>query len=369
MPAAAPDKRVVMVLETLDRMPYWEAAVRVLHAEGWTLDLVSLHGPGAMADAVAGSVAGKHSLAVGSARGYPGAAWRLAALVRALPSPGVVHATGEIASAVAGAAGQLVPQWRVVGHRHHIFSEVPRAMQLLARQLPDVVMACSRAAYAAAQAEGVPDRRLRLATNGVPDPRHVDAVERAEIRRAVGAEAGDVVVVLTARMRPGKGHVLLLDAVDRLPPELYRRLVVLFVGDGAERDRVAARARASSVRVTLAGATADVAPYLAAADIAVVPSRIESFGLTAAEAMAAGLPVIASDVGGLREVVDHPRTGWLVEPGSADALARALRAVLEEPGAAAVCAAAGRRRYEELFTTEAMVRRWTAVYEELLSRR
>jgi glycosyltransferase involved in cell wall biosynthesis len=357
-----------MLLETLERMPYWETAVRGLSSQGWRVTLVAVQRGGPMVDVLEDCLAGSASLGARSAHDYPRAALRLARLLRRRGG-GVLHCSGEVAGAVGGLAGLMTHSWVVLGHRHHIRSGVPPLLQRMAARLPAHTMTCSRAAFDAALAEGARPSRVQPAVNGVPDPRPVAAHERVRTRARAGAGPEDVVVTLVARLRPGKGHATLLAAAGELEAELQGRLVLLFVGDGPERHDIEAQAAASPVRTCLAGHASDLAPFLAAADVVVVPSDIESFGLTAAEAMAAGRPLVVSDVAGLREVVGGEDAAWLVPVGSAHALAGAVRAVLTDPEAAARKVAAARTRYEQLFTAEAMTQRWIAVYDSLLPSR
>ena len=101
-----------------------------------------------------------------------------------------------------------------------------------------------------------------------------------------------------------------------------------------------------------------------------VPSRLpESLGRVAIEAMAFGRPPLASAIGGLREVVEHGRTGWLVEPGSPDALARALLSIIRDPAAWSGFPAAGRARYEALFSEAAAAEATSGVLREVMGRR
>jgi glycosyltransferase involved in cell wall biosynthesis len=167
-------------------------------------------------------------------------------------------------------------------------------------------------------------------------------------------------VLMLGRISRIKGQEVLLDALALLPVAEQERIELRIVGSAFED---AAREQALDARVRdirPAGAvsrepfTADTAPLYRWADIVVVPSRLpESLGRVAIEAMSYGRPTIASSIGGLAEVVEDGRTGWLVPPDRADALAATLRHVITEPAAWAGFAAAARARYEALFSAGA----------------
>ena len=120
-------------------------------------------------------------------------------------------------------------------------------------------------------------------------------------------------------------------------------------------------------KIDFLGHVASIAPLLAAADVVVVPSLSEAFGLTAAEALALGVPVVASSVGGLPDIVVDGETGLLVPAGDPQALAAAVARLLDDPELAAALGAAGATRVKSEFTDEAMVAGYLAVYGDLVT--
>src|SRR5713101_2801119 len=112
---------------------------------------------------------------------------------------------------------------------------------------------------------------------------------------------------------------------------------------------------------------ADVIPLYSQAALFVCPSVYEPFGLINLEAMACGTPVVATAVGGIREVVVHDETGWLVPPADPPALAAAMRAVLAEPERAAALGRAGRRRVESRFSWERIAELTLEVYRDAIA--
>jgi glycosyltransferase involved in cell wall biosynthesis len=161
---------------------------------------------------------------------------------------------------------------------------------------------------------------------------------------------------------------VLLDAVAQLVRD---GLAVHWVicGDGSLRAELESRVNdlGLSSHVTFTGFSSDVPSLLPGADVFVLPSLHEGLGIAAMEAMAAGLPVVASKVGGLPEIVDDGDTGLLVPPGDAAAFATALRRIAGDPAWAQQLAQRGHARALARFTSRAMAEAVEAYYYELLT--
>ena len=158
-----------------------------------------------------------------------------------------------------------------------------------------------------------------------------------------------------ARLEPQKDHRTLIEAA-RLVPEAE----FVIVGDGelrGELERLAAGAR-----VRFMGAREDVPELLASFDVFAFPSRFEGLCLAVIEAQAAGVPVVATPVGGIRETVVEGETGLLVPTGDPAALAAATRRLLEDRPAAEAMAAEAKRRVRERFSLERMVEATLRLY-------
>ena len=178
---------------------------------------------------------------------------------------------------------------------------------------------------------------------------------------------GKRVLAFTGRLVPHKGVDVILQALTRLPDDV----VLLVIGSGprlaglvglAERLRVADR-----VRFCAAVTDDDLPRYLALADVFVCPSqnRLEGFGLAVAEAMAAGLPVVTTDMPGVREVIEPGHEGLLAEPLLSDDLAAKIRILLDDPALARAMGAAGRRRAEERYGLSTVAGRLLSLYASL----
>jgi glycosyltransferase involved in cell wall biosynthesis len=181
-------------------------------------------------------------------------------------------------------------------------------------------------------------------------------------RAALDLEADAPVALCLARLSPEKDVGNFLEAAALLPEAGARFLVA---GDGpllpTLRHQIAFLGLEG--RATLLGRRDGVPTLLAAADLLCLPSREEGLSLAALEAMAAGLPLVATRVGGLPEAVEDGKTGLLVPPRDPSALAGALARLLTDPARARAMGAAGRARAAACFTRDRMLQATHAVYE------
>lgn len=239
--------------------------------------------------------------------------------------------------------------------------------RLLAPRLADRIIAVSEAVRDLLLENGVPPDLVRVVPNGIEPAGylHPDPLESQDFRRRF-APAGGPLLVVSARLVPEKGHAVLLRALSRLQPA-FPGLRTAVVGEGPERPVLAALASelGLSANVVWAGFQTKVPEILAAADVFVLPSFQEGLPLAVLEAMAAGLPVVATAVGGTPEAVVDGQTGRLVPAGDEVALATALAPYLADPALAQAAGAAGRQRLLAHFTAKAMAEATRKVYEEL----
>lgn len=193
--------------------------------------------------------------------------------------------------------------------------------------------------------------------NGVPD------VESG--LRALPGSAGTLRIVSVARLDVPKDHALLLNALGYLRDLPWQ---LELIGDGPLTDQTKAQAAALGIadRVLFSGLCKDVPQRLSAAHLFVLVSEWEGLPLSILEAMRAGLPVLASDVGGVSEAVQDGLTGCLVPRGDKEALVRGLRDLLSDSAKRVRMGRAGRSTFEQEFTFELMKGRTLAVYERLL---
>lgn len=210
---------------------------------------------------------------------------------------------------------------------------------------------------------GVPPGKIRVVQNGIAlAPFGTDAGAPVGPARVPGARRP--VVLTAARLDTQKGHNYLLAAAALVPEAEF-----VLAGDGQERSALEAQARRLGIgeRVHFLGYRSDIPALLAEADLFVLPSLYEGLPLSVLEAMAAGLPVIATAIGGTEEAIVHGETGLLVPPGDPAALARAIRLALSDADLARRIAAAGKERAHREFSADLMAERVTRVYDDLLS--
>jgi glycosyltransferase involved in cell wall biosynthesis len=226
-----------------------------------------------------------------------------------------------------------------------------------------VVSNSARAAYLG-QSCGMDGRVVRI-YNGIdlaPEPGGGAAV-RAEL----GLAADDLVVGMVSALRVEKGHDVAIAAVAQLR-ERFPQLRLLIAGQGPRAEQIARLAAPLGDTVVLAGRRTDVARVFDALDVCLHPSLLDAFPTTLIEALAAYVPVVATAIGGIPEIIDDGRTGVLVPaPPTAEAVATALAALLEEPARRVSLAESGRRDYLERFTAGPWVEQTRDVYDAVLA--
>lgn len=270
-----------------------------------------------------------------------------------------------------GATAGLLAGVSVIGVDHlPVGGAMPAVRRLgrraLARRLHAHVAVGDRVARLIEQLVGLPSGSVLSAANGVPPVQPAPVVAHARAR----ASGSPVVVGSLGRLTRQKGYDLLVRAISGLPD-----VSAVLVGDGPERPALEALASELGVadRVRITGWTAQARGHLDGFEVFALPSRWEGMPLSIIEAMHAGLPVVASDVGSIREVVDDGATGYLTPAEDHLALRDRLSSLLAD---AELRERMGRRamaRAAERFTDTAMARRYEAIYDAVaragLSRR
>ena len=232
-------------------------------------------------------------------------------------------------------------------------------LQTLAYRFAHRIVANSAAAAGQLRKEGVTPAAIVTIANGL------------DLKRAPRTRTGGSPLVTTvANLRPGKGHEILIDAAA----EVARRIPgVTFglIGDGSRRAELEhyAASRGLSGVVRFEGHRSNVKEILANSDVFAFPSFMEASPNAVMEAMAAGIPVVATNVGGIPEVIVHGESGLLVPPADSRSLAEALVRVLSDSSMATRLGAAGRATVESRFGFERMVGEFEALYREQLAKR
>jgi glycosyltransferase involved in cell wall biosynthesis len=279
----------------------------------------------------------------------PGLTRRLARRLRAL-RPGIVHVTDVFPQALLAARLAGVRRLYVTHHT----PELPRRDSFAGRAWQRVGWAMRPEVIYTSETDRRNDRRMLRA--------HVVSlgIDLERFRKGSSAFAATIVGNV-ARLSEQKGH---RDLIAAAPLVLERHPDVGFwvVGDGELRAELEGLAAPLGDRFTFLGWRDHVHQLLASFDVFAFPSRFEGLCLAVIEAQAAGVPVVATPVGGIRETVIHGETGWLVPPGDVDALAERISWCLDHPEEARRVAAEARRRVLERFSVERMVAETLALY-------
>ncbi|MDH7486934.1 MAG: glycosyltransferase [Anaerolineae bacterium] len=273
---------------------------------------------------------------------------RLAAKLAGVP---VVISTAQNAYA----PGYLLPRAQVLAGR------------LLAR-LDDRLVAVSQGARDyLIQVEGVAPARIEIVPNAIAWPEPVSPAQVEAARRDLGAEGRSPLLGTVARLTPQKGLAYLLQALVTLRTR-FPNLFCVIIGEGelrAELEALAVRLELQH-HVRFCGLRRDVPALLQCLDLFVLPSLFEGLPLALLEAMAAGRPVVATDVAGSSEVIEDGVSGRLVPPGDATALAQAMAELLDDRERAQALARQGQETVRRRYTIGPVAEAYERIYEELL---
>jgi glycosyltransferase involved in cell wall biosynthesis len=282
-----------------------------------------------------------------------------------------------------GLYGRLAARWAgvpaVVNTVHGLYATADdgRAKRAVVYRLERLAARCSQAELvqnpedmATLAAIGVPAAKLHLLGNGVDLDRFrpPTADQRSRARADLGVGDDDVVVGVVGRLVREKGYPELFQAAGVVPVPVV--FVVAGPDDDAKADAITAsdRATAEANGVRLLGFRHDVERLYHAMDVYVLASHREGFPRSAMEASASGLPIVATDIRGCRQVVDHGRTGLLVPPRDPAGLAAAITRLATDATLRLALGRAGQDKAIDQFDQQAVIDRTLAVYQSLLAR-
>jgi len=358
------------ILHLITRLPIGGAerllvdVVRRLDPARFDSVVCCIQAKGALADELEGAGVAVHCLnRMRSKRFDWGAVRDLRRLIRseriALVHSHLYHANlyGRIAAWLAG-----VPAVATV-HNVYTRSKLHRRLlnRFLSRKSVRVIAVSGEVRDDLVGRDGIDPRRVATIHNGIDLGRVESALTREQARARLGIPAGAIAIGCIGRLEEQKGHRFLLEACAQLPG-----IRLLIAGDGRLRQDLESRAAALDIasRTTFLGARSDVADILRALDICVMPSLWEGLSIAMLEAMAAGLPLVISDVSGVAQAFGEEDCGIRVPPRDVAALAQAMQDLAQSPERRRALGEAGRRRVRAEFDIEVMIRRLTAVYED-----
>jgi glycosyltransferase involved in cell wall biosynthesis len=337
------ERQMIELIRRLDRRR-WNVHVACLRNHGAWLERVAAAAPCVM-------------FPVSSFR-RPGALLQLRSFARWCRASrfAVVHTVditanifGLPAAAVAGVPVRIGTRREVNPGR----KAVPLLMQRAAYACAHVIVANARAAADRLRVEQVAEHKVAIVPNGLDVGCFTVRRVQAPVRR----------VVMVANLRPEKGHDVLIDAASHVLRRFHDARFEV-VGSGPEHRRLIALANEHGVShaVSFIGHCEAVPEQLATADVFVLPSRSEALPNALLEAMAAGLPVVASAVGGILEVLEDGKTGLLVPAGDSQALAGALSRLMADAALAERLGAAARAYVETRYSFDRMVASFENIY-------
>jgi glycosyltransferase involved in cell wall biosynthesis len=263
-----------------------------------------------------------------------------------------------------------LPRPYIVGtvHSSRIRDDVDRALLRKLTPKMDHLIAVSSSIVRKIEDEGRVGAPVTLIYNGIDLDRYDQMLPCCTLREEYGLPAEGPMVGVVARLEPEKGHPTLLEAWPLVLAE-YPTATLFVIGEGSRLEALKAQAASMGIdgSVVFTGRRDDVPAVTKALDVAVLPSYREAQGLTILEAMALSRPVVASNVGGIPEMVEDGVTGLLVPPHDVEALAGAITRLLRDHPLADTLARAGHDMVHERFCVELMARAVETIYDEAVA--
>ncbi len=307
---------------------------------------------------------------VGLRRGSRLGLWAWAPLLKLLRDEriDILHSHQFGSNLWASILGRIAATPVVIAHEHNWSFDGEPLRRILDRYViagrADAFLAVSRQTrQAMIDLEGIDPEQVRFVPLGIATP---PAGPRGDVRAELGISEGAAVIGTACTLRPEKALDVLIRAAAALLGD-FADLRVLIAGDGPDRERVEGLIAELDLGevVTLLGGRGDIPDFLRALDVAVCSSDWEGSPLSVMEYMEAELPVVATRVGGIPDMISSGVEGVLVEPGDPEALASAIGGLLHDPARAAVMGRRGRRRRRTEFDLDVTARMIGELYEEL----
>jgi len=215
----------------------------------------------------------------------------------------------------------------------------------------------------------VPWEKVEIVPNGIDLRKFPESVDREAVRRRYGIHAHEKLVLCVGRLVPQKGVEYLIKAVP-LMVQRHHEAKFIIVGDGWQKSHLESLARSTEQgwKISFTGFVPDseLVALLMSADVLVVPSIYEPFGIVAIEGMAAGVPVVATQIGGLGEIIEHDRTGILVYSRNPESIAWGVDRVLSDPNHSRWLVQNAIEKVQKTYSWEAIAMKTIKVYKEVV---
>jgi glycosyltransferase involved in cell wall biosynthesis len=338
--------------------PWWHEALPAFDTAGVELIAATLFESPSFHEEMKARGVSTLSLGCRGSRDYPRAASVLARRARRSKLD-VLHGVESIPAAISSLAGVLARGDVLrVFHRQHLVPKPPssyfaRAAQQWAHL---VLMPSQSVADRAVRKEHVPAGKVRLVYNGAPSPREVAPAELVAQREALGIPTAARVVSMVTRLRVEKGVQFFLPAVAEASARIGEEVHAVVVGTGPLASELHAQADRLDLNIHWVGYQSDVAPWFQLSDVVCLPSLFDALPYSGVEAMGSGRAVVASNVGGIPELVEDGNSGLLVPPGDAAALADAIVRLLADDGLRSRLGSNAQMRFQSSFTAAANAR-------------
>jgi glycosyltransferase involved in cell wall biosynthesis len=299
------------------------------------------------------------------------AAWKLSRILRD-QRPDIVHAHDPHAVAMAALAlsfGGLSERPALIVSRRVDFHLQKHSFSRWKYRQADLFIAASRAIRDMLIEDGIAPARIVVVHDGI-DVARIERLPAVDLRTEFWLPHGAPVLVNVGALVPHKGQRFLVEAMPQVRRALPDARLVIF-GDGELRGALESQVRELHLdrHVLFAGFRPDVLQLMKSADLFVMSSVTEGLGSTILDALAMGLPVVATRAGGIPEAVIHGETGWLVTPGRPGEMAEAIVRLLGDPDLRARLGAAGRAHVAERFGVDRMLKGTLDAYARALKRR
>ncbi len=281
----------------------------------------------------------------------------------------LIYCADNLSKLIGGIAGKMAGI-KVVAHCHDDFKEdvLGRTMRFFYFLLLDRILAVSEKVRKFFTVNGKISPKAVTVYNGINADVFNPQVIDGDIRDELGLREDVVVIGSIGAIEKNKGQRYLLEAIAKLKTEGIGNIVCIVCGTGPEEENLKRFVYEKGIAdiVLFLGYRDDIPRILKILDIIIITSFHESFSMSTVEAMAMEVPVIATNVGGIPEVVDNGKTGILVPPGNVDALCKAMKYLIQNPEIGINMGKKGRQRVLERFTIEENVRKTEQIFLQML---